>query len=164
MSDGMLQSIKTDAEVEGMGYVLYKSWHETYTGLIDPSYLAGITLERGVKIAYTQKEKALIAVEKDRVIGFVGFGPYRDQKNSNMGEVYAIYVLKEYHNKKVGYHLMNAALEKLRHYHKIALWVLKDNQKAIHFYEKYGFRFDGTEKKVMLGTENTELRMIYEKG
>ena len=59
---------------------------------------------------------------------------------------------------------MNAALEKLRHYHKIALWVLKDHQKAIHFYEKYGFRFDGTEKKVMLGTENTELRMIYEKG
>ena len=48
MSDGMIQSIKTDAEVEGMGYVLYKSWHETYTGLIDPSYLAGITLERGV--------------------------------------------------------------------------------------------------------------------
>lgn len=33
------------------------------------------------------------------------------------------------------------------------LWVLKDNHKAICFYEKYGFRLDGQEKKVMLGTE-----------
>ena len=58
---------------------------------------------------------------------------------------------------------MNAAFEKLAAYKKISVWVLKDNERAIKFYEKYGFRFDGTEQEVKLGTSNTELRMIFEK-
>jgi len=41
--------------------------------------------------------------------------------------------------------------------------VLKGNDRAIKFYERYGFRFDGTEQEIMLGTPNTELRMIYER-
>ena len=40
----------------------------------------------------------------------------------------------------------------------ICIAVLK---KAIKFYERYGFRFDGMEKEVMLGGRNTELRMVY---
>ncbi len=61
---------------------------------------------------------------------------------------------------------MNAAFEKLSAYPKIAVWVLKGNDKTIRFYEKYGFRFDGEEKEIILGTSNTELRMLYkmEKG
>lgn len=58
---------------------------------------------------------------------------------------------------------MNAALEKLSAYRKIAVWVLKGNDRAIRFYERYGFRFDGTEADIMLGTPNKELRMIYER-
>ena len=58
---------------------------------------------------------------------------------------------------------MNAALKKLTDYKKIAVWVLKDNNKAIRFYERYGFRFDGTDTGIMLGTPNTEQRMIYER-
>ena len=56
---------------------------------------------------------------------------------------------------------MNAAFEMLSAYNKIAVWVLKGNNRAIHFYEQYGFRFDGTEAEITLGTSNTELRMIY---
>ena len=63
----------------------------------------------------------------------------------------------------LGYALMNAAVEKLSAYEKIAVWVLKGNERAIRFYERYGFRFDGTEAEIMLGTPNTELRMIYER-
>ena len=58
---------------------------------------------------------------------------------------------------------MNAALNKLIGYKKIAVWVLKDNNKAIRFYERYGFRFDGTDTEIMLGTPNTEQRMIFER-
>jgi len=58
---------------------------------------------------------------------------------------------------------MNAALDKLSDYNKIAVWVLKGNDKAIHFYERYGYRFDGKEAEIMLGTPNTEQRMIYER-
>ena len=85
-------------------------------------------------------------------------------KISSCGEVYAIYVLADYYGQKVGYELMNAAFEKLATYKHIAVWILKDNERAIKFYEGYGFRFDGTEQEIKLGTSNTELRMIYERG
>ena len=58
---------------------------------------------------------------------------------------------------------MNVALDKLSNYNKIAVWVLKGNEKAIRFYERYGYRFDGTEAEIKLGTKNTEQRMIYER-
>ena len=32
----------TDAEIDGKAYVHWKSWQETYTGLIDQTYLDGI--------------------------------------------------------------------------------------------------------------------------
>ena len=35
------------AETEGKAYVHYRSWHETYPGLVDASYLEGVTGERG---------------------------------------------------------------------------------------------------------------------
>ena len=72
-------------------------------------------------------------------------------------------VLKEYYNQKVGYKLMTAAIEKLSEYKKIVVWVLEGNHRAIKFYERYGFQFDGTKMQIELGTVNTELRMILNK-
>ena len=40
------------------------------------------------------------------------------------------------------------------------LWVLKGNGRAIRFYEKCGFRFDGAEKTQTIGSPVTELRMV----
>lgn len=161
--DFMIKPVTTQAEVNGMGYVLYKSWQETYTGLIDDSYLNTMSLEKCEKIASFQKDNSLVAVENGTVIGFVGFGAYRDEKDTDMGEIQGLYVLEEYHGKKIGFGLMNEAVKRMSDYNKIALWVLKGNDKAIRFYERYGFRFDGAEKKVLIGTEQTELRMVFER-
>ena len=120
-------------------------------------------LKQKIKNRQSPKENILVAKDGEKVIGFVGYGAYRDATLPEHGEVYAIYVLKEYHGLKVGYALMNAALNKLIGYKKIAVWVLKDNNKAIRFYERYGFRFDGTDTEIMLGTPNTEQRMIFER-
>lgn len=156
--------MQTDDEINGKGYVHYKSWHETYTGLLDAEYMKTITQEKCDKIAHRWTDNIIVAKDGDKVIGFVGYGAYRGDNLPEYGEVYAIYVLREYHGKKVGYELMNAALEKLADYTKVAVWVLKGNDMAIGFYERYGFRFDGTEQETRLGTPNTELRMILERG
>ncbi len=34
-----IKPMETPAEMEGRGYVHWKAWQETYTGLIDQSYL-----------------------------------------------------------------------------------------------------------------------------
>jgi ribosomal protein S18 acetylase RimI-like enzyme len=42
---------------------------------------------------------------------------------------------------------------------KIVLWVLKGNDKAIHFYKKFGFDFNGNQKTLPFGVElQMELR------
>ena len=41
---------------------------------------------------------------------------------------------------------MNAAIERLTDHKKIAVWVLRDNNKAIHFYERYGFQMTADKK------------------
>ena len=141
----------------------YKSWHETYAGLIDADHLKKHTLEKCITIAHKWPDNILVAKDGEQVIGFVGFGAYRDNTLSDCGEVFALYVLAEYHGQKVGYDLMKVAVDKLLPYKKIAVWVLKGNERAIRFYERFGFRFDGTEAEIMLGTPNTELRMIFER-
>ena len=156
----VVKQMETPEEMDGKGYVHYKSWQETYRGLMEGSYLEGVTLERCQAMARTWTDNILVAKDGCKVIGFAAYGPCRDEDLSDCGEVFAIYLLAEYHGQKVGYELMNAAFEKLKEYEKIVVWVLKGNEKAIKFYERYGFRFDGTEKEVMLGGQNTELRMV----
>lgn len=163
MDGYIIKPMESEAEIEGKGYVHYRSWHETYPGLVDAGYMEGITLEKCTAIAHRWPDNILVAKDGERVIGFVGWGASRDEALPGHGEVFAIYVLAEYHGKKVGYALMNAALERLSAYPKIAVWVLKGNDRAIRFYERYGFRFDGGSAQVTLGGPNTELRMIYER-
>ncbi len=158
----VFKRMESEDEINGKGYVHYKSWHETYEGLVDAGYMTGVTLESCTAIAHRWLDNLIVAKDGDQVIGFAGYGAYRDDTLAETGEVYSIYVLAEYQGKRVGYHLMQAAFEALAAYKKIAVWVLKGNDRAIRFYERYGFHFDGTEAEIMLGTPNTELRMIYE--
>lgn len=160
----IIKPMETEAEIDGKGYVHYKSWHETYGGLVDETYMRGVTLEKCRQIARQWPENTIIAKDGERVVGFAGCGAYRDETLPGHGEVFALYVLRECQGRKAGYELMNAALERLCAFQKIAVWVLKGNDRAIRFYERYGFRFDGAEAEIMLGTPSTELRMIYDRG
>ena len=54
---------------------------------------------------------------------------------------------------------MQAALEQLKGYSKICLWVLKDNIRAIRFYQKCGFAPDGAELEIP-NLEASEIRMV----
>ena len=148
-------------EINGKAYVHYKSWQETYSSLVDDNYNKGVTLEKCIQIAHRRQGSLLIAKDGSKVIGFVGYGPCRDDSFEDYGEIFAIYILKEYFGQKVGYALMIAAFEQLACLNLIVVWVLMGKERSIRFYERYGFHFDGTEKEILLGTPNTELRMLY---
>lgn len=148
----------SNEDIDGKGYVHWKTWHETYAGLIDPMYMGQVTLESCIEMAHRWPENLLVAKDGEKVIGFAGYG---ESEEAGCGEVLALYVLKEYHDQKVGYALMNAAIKKLEGYDTIIVWVLKGNEKAIHFYERYGFSFDGSQKEIKLGTPVTELKMVW---
>jgi len=158
-----IKKMETEDEINGKGYVHYKSLQEAYAGLIDAGYLEKQTLEKCTATAHKWPDNILVAKDREKVVGFAGYGAYSDGTLPAHGEVYALYVLREYYGRRIGYGLMNAALEELSAYERIAVWVLKGNDRAIRFYERYGFRFDGTEEEIMLGTPNKKLRMIYER-
>lgn len=148
---------------EGKARVHYQSVHETYADLMDAEYLKRQTLEKCMETARRDPTSVLVAKADGKVVGFAGYGAYVGEDLEDFGEVYSLYVLSEYHGQKIGYVLLNAALERLKNYDKIALWVLRGNEQAIRFYERYGFRFDGVEQEILLGTVNYKLRMVYER-
>ena len=154
-----IKPMQTAPEIEGKAHVHYQSWQETYKDLMDPTYLANITPGKCLAMAKRFPDNTLIAKDGDRVVGFCGYGQSRDEDAQNCGEIFGIYLLEEYQKQGIGYALMNAAMECLKAYPAVSLWVLRGNDRAIPFYLRYGFRFDGTEKQVNLGTPATELRM-----
>lgn len=104
-----------------------------------------------------------MAIVEDKVVGFCGCGKSQSKDMENCGEVFALYVLKEYQNKKIGYALMQEALKRLVEFPEIVLWVLRGNEKAINFYKKVGFAFEGTTQEINLGSVSVEERMVLHK-
>lgn len=145
-------------DMDGKGYVHWKSWLETYPGLVDDAYLQRLTLEKCQDMAHRRPENTLVASLGGKIVGFSCYGP---GETPGCGQIIALYVLKEAQGLGIGRRLMDAALERLREYPTVCLWVLKGNHRAVGFYEHYGFRLDGTEKNIVIGTPNTELRMVY---
>ena len=161
MNDIKIVPMTTENEIKGKAYVHFKSWHESYSDIVDADYLKNkMTYENCLKTAIKFPDNTLVAKVGEKVVGFAAYGKYRDDTFSG-GEIYAIYVLEEYQKRKIGYALMRAALDELSEYDKVALLVFKDNKKAIDFYEKVGFRPDGKENVFSLGTELTEIRMVF---
>ena len=150
--------METDDEIRGKAFVHWKSWHDAYPGLVDQEYLDAFTLEKCEKIAYSWPTNLIVAKHEDRVIGFVGYGDRGDEA-PDTGEIFALYVLSEYYGKTVAQQLMKAALEQLKNYSRICLWVLKENERAIRFYQKCGFSPDGNEL-VSPNIGAVEIRMV----
>jgi len=158
-----VKRLETEEEKKAKAYVHWKAWQETYAGLVEQRYLDTLTLEKCEGLALRFEDSALIARDGQRTVGFISYGPYRGGELSHAAEVYAIYILAEYYGQGVGYRLMQAALAELKGYPQIAVWVLRGNERAIRFYVRCGFRFDGREQIITLGTQKTELRMVLER-
>ena len=155
--------METQQEMEGKAQVHYQSWQETYQEQLSESYLRDMSYEKCLAIARRWPDHVLVAKDGDRVIGFTAYGNCRDAGMDEYGEVMAIYLLAEYQKQGIGYRLMQSTLEHMPKHQKFVLWVLKGNQKAIGFYERFGFSFDGCEKNLLIGTHVTEQRMIYQR-
>ncbi|MCI6837909.1 MAG: hypothetical protein MR861_08710, partial [Clostridiales bacterium] len=69
-----IKPMETETEMDGKGYVHYKSWQETYPGLVPQAYLESVTLESCTAMARRWRNNILIAKDGKQVIGFAAFG------------------------------------------------------------------------------------------
>lgn len=160
MLDYEICPMTTETEMKEKGYVHWKAWQETYAGLMPDEYLKRVSLENCVKMARKHPQNTLLLKVDCKTVGFCCFRKSEDAEKSY--EIVAIYLLKEYQGKRLGYALLKRALSMLPRDSDIVLWVLEGNDKAISFYKKIGFDFNGKEKSLPFGTER-QMEWKYEK-
>lgn len=155
----IIKTMETPEEIEGKSLVHWQTWREAYDDLLPAEFQETMTLEKCRFFSQKYPENTLIAMDGKKVVGFISYGNFRDEA-IQVGEIIALYVLKDYYGKGVSKQLMHAAFVALDQFSEIYLWVLKDNKRAIAFYQKMGFTFDGQEQILKLGKPVKELRMM----
>lgn len=158
----------TFGNAEDLGYVHAMSWRKSYSGIIPKEFLDNFTPEKRTdifrKTLLSSQDEFYIAYLNKQPMGMLVLGKSRDDEaNENMGEIESIYLLPEYWDKGYGKQLMDFAVNRLKElsYRMVTLWVLEENKRARTFYERYGFVFDGTKKKINIGKQLIEIRYVY---
>lgn len=132
-----------------LGALHCQAWRETYPGLLPAAMLQSLSPEKSAaRFAQEGCRDMLLAFCGGEPAGFCGFGPWRAGPGAAEGEIIGLYVLKAYQRRGVGTALLRAALAALaaRGLDRVSLWVLDGNEKAVQFYESFGFADTGETK------------------
>jgi len=140
-----------------------RTWQAAYEPVFGAERLAVLDEQLPARVERWERllreEQGIWVAEEDgRVVGFVGWGPSRDEGAE--GELYSLYVVPEAWGGGAGAALMAVARDELRAgYGESILWVLEDNPRARRFYEREGWVADGGRKTdTFLGLEVGEVR------
>lgn len=104
----------------------------------------GFSIEKLTEELNNKHSEFYFAVMDEKVLGYLklNFGASQTElKDTNSLEIERIYVLQEYHGKKVGQVLYEKAIQVAYEKEAIYVWlgVWEKNPRAIRFYEKNGF-------------------------
>ena len=140
-----------------------RTWQHAYAGIVPAEYLDGLSVQARTEIwRHRICERScviLVALEDKEIVGFASGGVSRDGDAKDEAEIYAIYIAPEYWERGIGRTLLREMEDVVMPYAGIALWVMRQNERAIRFYRARGYEFDGQEKIVQLGGSNlTEVR------
>ncbi len=130
-----------------MARVHIDTWRTSYAGIVPAEHLAGLS--------YKDREAVWVQIlTRDRpaqcnfvaetgggeIVGFAGGGQEREDDDVYRGELYAIYLLREYQRRGAGRRLACAVAWGLLSigFDSMLLWVLEDNHPARRFYESLG--------------------------
>jgi GNAT superfamily N-acetyltransferase len=144
-------------DAEALAALHLDVWDEAYADLVPPRILAArraspnacIELWRAILAHPTST--TLVAEDDGELVGFISAGPGRDEPHEALPglELKALYVRAQAYGAGVGHRLFQAAVGEAPAY----LWVLAGNERAIAFYRRQGFSFDGSTRTDEVGTE-----------
>lgn len=121
------------------------TWRTTYAGIVPDEHLAKLSYERSQSrwqehLSEHPEQATFVAEEPPgRVVGFTSCGAIREPVGDVDGELYGIYILKEFQGRGIGRALVRQVALHLAEqgFHSMALWALKENP-ACGFYERMG--------------------------
>ncbi len=161
----------TPADAVQVAAVQREGWFAAYQGIIAPEIIDRVTAPDGgarVRQSFRTRpwQRMVVAVAAGRqptgqpgpgIVGYASFGPETDVsapwphplsaagEDGSVAELYALYVRPAWWSTGTGRSLMARVLARTSEagYRSVALWVLRDNQRARRFYERAGFAPDG---------------------
>ena len=162
--------IATPGDAPALAAMHIASWHETYTGLLPDKMLSALSVESRaaawskilLEPATTHSTVVFLAEHQETIVGFGSCGAQRTESLKEKGydgEISGVYVLREFQKRKIGTQLFRSMSSDLirRGFSAAALWVLRDNLRAKHFYEHLGARVIAEREDVRDGTVLVEL-------
>ena len=174
-SDGVIRDATAD-DIAAVHAVRVETWRYAYAGIVPDDVLRGMDADDQDAIASQRarfrqpvpRTDLLVAERDGRVVGFAAVGPERGttqpgappRLDTEVGEVYAIYVLPSVQGRGIGRELMRESLDRLRAhgFRRATLWVLEANVPARAFYERVGMAPTGERQPVTIGVALPELR------
>ncbi|WPP35147.1 GNAT family N-acetyltransferase [Bacillus sonorensis] len=131
------------ADAKGIARVHVDSWKTTYANIVPDDYLQGLTYEKREQIWIKNIPLGgVYAAENNEgeIVGFSSGGAERSGKYSGFdGELYAIYILKEYQGHGIGKALFKQIIDEIKGMglRSMIVLVLKENVSRL-FYEALG--------------------------
>ena len=145
------------------------SWQGAYETVLPAEYLNSLSVGSREAIwreAISRGSPEILILETaGELVGFIAFGPCRDEEAPiDQAEIWAFYLAPSHWSQGLGRCLWMRARERLeqQQYKSVTLWVLSDNARAIKFYVSAGFRLEPLSSKAIQigGKELTEVRYV----
>jgi GNAT superfamily N-acetyltransferase len=146
------------SDAETLAELHLACWDDAYTGLVPQEVLDDARHNLDTRIEnwrqiLSEQEETLLAETDEGLVGFVRVGPGRDRDIDLDLELIALYLRAAWWSTGLGRALFEEAMGDRPAY----LWVVEGNERATRFYERQGFRHDGSSKEM---AEGLHLRMV----
>jgi GNAT superfamily N-acetyltransferase len=155
----------TADDAAAIARVHVKTWQSVYRGIVDDEHLDALSVEdrteRWSEILQRSEQATFVASsDKYGIVGFANGGPEREGREDFDAELYAIYILPEWHGRGIGRELVATFTRWLTDsgFDSMIVWVLAQNP-ARRFYENLGGRNVGN-KTIEIGWQ-TLAEMAY---
>jgi len=132
-------------DARGIAKLDVETWRATYAGVLDTSYLVGLSARRRElgwhNVILREPRDVRVAVgDGEAILGFGSCGPNRSDRRF-AGEVFTLYVAPDWQNQGIGRRLLIALFRRLvaAGRRSAIVWVLRDNPSRF-FYERLGGR------------------------
>lgn len=160
----VIRKISPSDSREEISNIYEQSWKYVYKGIIPHEYLDSIPKGQWYGALDNPDRYTLVMLDGDKIIGTSSYCKSRFEDYMDWGEIISIYFLPEYMGKGYGKALLEKAVQELREmgFKQIFLWVLEDNHRARHFYEKCEFKNSGKYMDNDIGGRQLrELQYVY---
>ncbi|KQL36067.1 GNAT family N-acetyltransferase [Psychrobacillus sp. FJAT-21963] len=150
------------SDAEGIAKVHVNSWKTTYANIVSDEYLSSLSYESREKMWTNSIPNGGVFVAESHggiILGFSKGGKVRSSKyNGYDGEIYAIYISKEYQGKGIGISLVKPVIDEIKGMglNSMLVLVLKDNISRL-IYESLGRRKIDTVEVEIGGKKFSEL-------